>query len=155
MTTLQITFVSESAGYRNTLGYYNKRTGEVEIIFLDTNDDGRKAGVAAGDSVMLDVEQSDIDAGNIGFFIIPNGADIYGTGNKSKLNGPLSFEIEADSLEQAVQRFGQHARDALNSTMQRLEEMRREQASSLIVPGGSGAGGPAGGFGSGGGLQLP
>jgi len=68
---------------------------------------------------------------------------------------PLSFEIAAGSLEEAVQRFGDHAKQALNSTMQRLEEMRREQASSLIVPGGSGMGGPAGGVGSGGGLQIP
>ena len=94
MTTLQVTFVSESAGYRNTLGYYNKRTGEVEILFLDTNDDGRRAGISAGDAVTFEVDQADLDAGNIGFFIIPNGADIYGTGEKSKLNGPLSFETD-------------------------------------------------------------
>jgi hypothetical protein len=60
---------------------------------------------------------------------------------------PLSFEIEADSLEQAVARFGQHAREALASTMQRLDELRREAASSIIVPSGGvpGTSGPGGG----------
>ena len=63
---------------------------------------------------------------------------------------PLNFEIEAESLEEAVRKFGDHAKQALASTMERLEEMRREQASSLIVPGsGGGPGGP------GGGIQMP
>lgn len=65
---------------------------------------------------------------------------------------PLSFEIDADTLDQAVARFGDHAQQALASTMRRLEEMRREQASSLIVPGG---GGPPGGGPRGGGIQFP
>jgi hypothetical protein len=59
---------------------------------------------------------------------------------------PLSFEIRADSLEQAVQNFASAANAALAETMQKIEEMRREQASSLIVPD------AAGGFGGGGGL---
>jgi hypothetical protein len=65
----------------------------------------------------------------------------------------LSFEIEASSLEDAVEKFGDHAKLALASTMERLEEMRREQASSLIVPGRGGA--PGGGATGGGGIQVP
>lgn len=68
---------------------------------------------------------------------------------------PLSFQIEADSLAGAIEKFGDHAQKALAETMDRLEEMRREQASSLIVPGsggGPGAGGPGG---PGGGIQIP
>jgi hypothetical protein len=61
---------------------------------------------------------------------------------------PLSFEIEADSLAAAVDRFGDFAQRALTDTVKRLEEMRREQASSLIVPGSRGGGG-------GGGFQVP
>jgi hypothetical protein len=48
---------------------------------------------------------------------------------------PLSFEIPAQSLDEAVQKFGAQAEQALTSTMRRLEELRREAASSIIVPG--------------------
>ena|SRR5690606_961530 len=73
---------------------------------------------------------------------------------------PISFEIDATSLEDAVAKFGRDAQEALQSTIKRLEEMRREAASSLIVPG-SGAGpmGPGGPLGPGGtrggGIQIP
>jgi hypothetical protein len=65
---------------------------------------------------------------------------------------PLSFEIEAASIEDAVARFGKQAQLALNDTLRRLEELRREQASSLIVPGGAGIPGSRGGRG---GIQIP
>ncbi|MFO7287520.1 MAG: hypothetical protein LOD94_07650 [Gammaproteobacteria bacterium] len=74
---------------------------------------------------------------------------------------PISFEIDASSLEEAVAKFGRNAQEAVQSTIKRLEELRREAASSLIIPG-SGAGpmgpsGPLGGPGGvrGGGIQLP
>jgi hypothetical protein len=67
---------------------------------------------------------------------------------------PLSFQIEADSLKAAIEKFGDHAQLALADTMEKLEEMRREQASSLIVPGSGGAPG-AGRPGGRGGLQVP
>lgn len=65
---------------------------------------------------------------------------------------PLNFEIEADSLADAIAKFGDNAQQALADTMRRLEEMRREQASSLIVPG---SGGAAPGARGRGGLQIP
>jgi hypothetical protein len=65
---------------------------------------------------------------------------------------PLSFEIEASSLEDAIAKFGKQAQQALNDTLRRLEEMRREQASSLIVPGGANLPGSRGGRG---GIQIP
>jgi len=75
---------------------------------------------------------------------------------------PISFEIDATSLEDAVAKFGRDAQEALQSTIKRLEEMRREAASSLIVPGsgaGLGPGGPGGPLGPGGtrggGIQIP
>ena len=61
---------------------------------------------------------------------------------------PLSFEVQAKSLEDAVAQFGEHAKRALERTMRRLEELRREQASSIIVPG---SGVPPGGLGGAGG----
>jgi hypothetical protein len=57
---------------------------------------------------------------------------------------PLSFELQAASLDDAVAKFGEAAKQALDRTMRRLEELRREQASSIIVPGTAPPGGPAG-----------
>jgi hypothetical protein len=48
---------------------------------------------------------------------------------------PLRFEIEAESLAQALERFGAAAESALEQTLKDLEEMRRQAASPLIVPG--------------------
>ena len=56
---------------------------------------------------------------------------------------PLSFEIEANSLAEAAEKFGAGANKAMEETVKRLEDMRREQASSIIVPGAGG--GAAGG----------
>jgi hypothetical protein len=70
---------------------------------------------------------------------------------------PLSFEIEASSLEEAVRKFGETAKAALQQTMERLEEMRRDAASSIIVPeAGAAAGlGGIGGLPGGGKIRLP
>jgi len=54
---------------------------------------------------------------------------------------PLTFEVAATSLDDAVAKFGEGAKLALARTMRRLEELRREQASSIIVPGTAPAGG--------------
>lgn len=71
---------------------------------------------------------------------------------------PLSFEIEARSLDEAAQKFGEGAKVALQQTMDRLEEMRREAASSIIVPE-TGAPGQLGGLGglggTGGKIRMP
>lgn len=73
---------------------------------------------------------------------------------------PLNFELEATTLAQAVEKFPEAANKAVEETMRQLQEMRREQASSLVVPGqgmpGSGNKGPGGtGMGGGGGFQIP
>ncbi len=48
---------------------------------------------------------------------------------------PLNFDIEADSLADAQSKFGGAAKVAVEEMAARLEEMRREQASSIVVPG--------------------
>lgn len=74
---------------------------------------------------------------------------------------PISFEIEAETLEDAVGQFGARAGEAVQDTLNQLQEMRREAASGLVIPGQGGPGGgmggaPGGGFGGpGGGIQLP
>jgi hypothetical protein len=70
---------------------------------------------------------------------------------------PLSFEIEADSLREAADKFGDGAKVALQQTMERLEEMRRDAASSIIVPeaGAAGGLGGMGGMPGGGKIRMP
>ncbi|TGG91331.1 hypothetical protein E4656_16560 [Natronospirillum operosum] len=66
---------------------------------------------------------------------------------------PVNFDIEADSLEEAVEKFGAAARQGMEDTIKQIEEMRREQASSIVVPGQEG-GGFGGGQGGGSGLKF-
>jgi hypothetical protein len=47
---------------------------------------------------------------------------------------PLSFEIDAKNLAEACSRFADAARVAFDETMRELQEMRRQQASSIVVP---------------------
>ena len=62
---------------------------------------------------------------------------------------PLSFEIDAQSLEDAVSRYAGAARLAFERALDELQELRRQAASSIIVPdrglGGLGPGGSPGG----------
>ena len=68
---------------------------------------------------------------------------------------PISFEIEATTLAEAVDGFGPAAKDAIEKTVRDLQELRRQAASSIVVPqGGMGSLGP-GGLGGGGKIQLP
>ena len=47
---------------------------------------------------------------------------------------PISFELEAASLNVAIEKFGAAAESAVHQTMRELQEIRREQASSLVIP---------------------
>ena len=71
---------------------------------------------------------------------------------------PLVFEIEATSLADAVEKFSAGANDAVEHTRRELEQLRREAASSLIVPdrmpGGLGPGGGLPGLPGGGKIRL-
>jgi len=63
---------------------------------------------------------------------------------------PLVFEIDAQTLEDALQKFPEGVKGALEQAIDEAREMRREQASRIVVPdvGGSGLGpGPAAGGG--------
>ena len=68
---------------------------------------------------------------------------------------PLSFEIEAGSLSEAAEAFGDAARQAFEKTMEELKEMQRQQASQIVVP--KSGMDPAGGMGGmgGGNIQMP
>jgi hypothetical protein len=70
---------------------------------------------------------------------------------------PLSFDIPAASLKEAVEKFAASANVAVEDAMQKLEEMRREAASSIIVPqgGAPGGGAPGGGVPGAGKIRMP
>ena len=65
---------------------------------------------------------------------------------------PIAFEIGAGSLEEAAEKFGALAREAIERTVKELQELRRQAASSIVVPQGPlpPMGGPGGGK-----IQMP
>jgi hypothetical protein len=75
---------------------------------------------------------------------------------------PLVFEIPATSLADAVEKFAEGANEAIERTRREIEQLRREAASSIIVPdrmppgalGGPGGPGGPGGLPGGGKIRL-
>ena len=63
---------------------------------------------------------------------------------------PIAFEIGAGSLEEAAEKFGQLAKEAIERTVRELQELRRQAASSIVVPQG-----PIPGATGGGKIQIP
>jgi hypothetical protein len=66
---------------------------------------------------------------------------------------PIGFEIAAGSLEEAAEKFGSLAKEAIERTVKELQEMRRQAASQIVVP--QGPLPPMGGAGGGGKIQMP
>jgi hypothetical protein len=68
---------------------------------------------------------------------------------------PLVFEIEATTLKEAIEKFPEGVKGALEQAIDEAREMRREQASRIVVPevGGGGLGPGAGG--GGGKIKFP
>ena len=67
---------------------------------------------------------------------------------------PISFEIEAKTLAEAVSRYADATKAGVDRAMRELQELRRQASSSIVIPQG-GAGLPPGGLGGGGKIQLP
>ena len=71
---------------------------------------------------------------------------------------PINFEIDGKNLAEVVANFGDAAKEGVERTVRELQELRRQQQSSIVVPGAGGMGGLGmGGMGGmgGGKLQLP
>jgi hypothetical protein len=70
---------------------------------------------------------------------------------------PINFDLPGGSLDQAVAGFGTAATAAIEQTVRQIQEMRRQQASQLVVPQGGmgGMGGPGGPAVGGGKIQIP
>ncbi len=71
---------------------------------------------------------------------------------------PISFEIDASTLAEAVQKYGAAAKAGVEQAMRELQELRRQASSSIVIPqagslppGGLGGGG----LGGGGKIQMP
>lgn len=56
---------------------------------------------------------------------------------------PLGFEIEASSLQEALDKFPDAVKQALEQAIEEAQQMRREAASRIVVPEGGAAMGQA------------
>lgn len=65
---------------------------------------------------------------------------------------PISFEIEAETLAEAVSKYREAAKAGVEKTMKELQELRRQAASKIVVPGQPGFTPPEAG---GSGLVMP
>jgi len=68
---------------------------------------------------------------------------------------PISFDIEANSLAEAVAAYGPAAKIGFERAVRELQDMRRQAASSLVLPGQGGGGFAPGGGMPGGKIQMP
>ncbi|HUU72338.1 MAG TPA: hypothetical protein VMW70_06920 [Burkholderiales bacterium] len=69
---------------------------------------------------------------------------------------PLAFQLESESLSGAIEKFAEGAQVAVERAMTELQQMRREAASSIVIPEGMPPGLAGGGATPGGGkIKLP
>jgi hypothetical protein len=71
---------------------------------------------------------------------------------------PISFEVEAESLADAVAGYGDAAKAGVERAVRELQELRRQASSSIVLPGSAGAAGLPGGLppgGLGGKIKMP
>ncbi len=66
---------------------------------------------------------------------------------------PLSFELPAKTLAEAVSQFGPAAQQAIDEAARELQELRRQAASSIVIPEAGAA--SLKGMGGKGGIQIP
>lgn len=66
---------------------------------------------------------------------------------------PLSFELPAKTLAEAVTQFGPAAQQAIEEAARELQELRRQASSSIVIPEAGAA--SLKGMGGKGGIQIP
>lgn len=54
---------------------------------------------------------------------------------------PVQFGIEAESMEEAIDKYPEEAQAAVMRMIEEIREMQRQQASQIVVPGSGGGGG--------------
>jgi hypothetical protein len=68
---------------------------------------------------------------------------------------PISFDIDADNLADAVAGYGDATKAGIERAMRELQEMRRQASSSIVLPPAGASLGPGGTLGGGGKIQIP
>ena len=68
---------------------------------------------------------------------------------------PVTFEIEATGLAEAIKNYEEAAKEGVERTVKEIQEYRRQQASSIVIPQGGAGGMPGLGGGGGGKIQIP
>ncbi len=68
---------------------------------------------------------------------------------------PLTFELAAGTLTEAVAQFGPAAQRAVEDAAREIQEMRRQAASSIVIPEAGAAAIKGMGGKGGGGIQMP
>ena len=69
---------------------------------------------------------------------------------------PITFPLEAKTLDEAAKKFGGEAKKAIERTVRELQDLRRQAASSIVIPQGGLPPVPPGGMPGGGGkIQIP
>ena len=66
---------------------------------------------------------------------------------------PVTFDIDAANLDDAVKKYEAAAKEGVERTVKEIQEYRRQQASSIVIPQGGAGGLP--GMGGGGKIQMP
>ena len=68
---------------------------------------------------------------------------------------PISFDIDADNLSDAVAKYGDATKAGVDRAMRELQEMRRQASSSIVLPPAGATLGPGGTLPGGGKIQIP
>ena len=68
---------------------------------------------------------------------------------------PLAFQLECETLSDAIEKFAEGAQVAVERAMTELQQMRREAASSIVIPEGVPPGLTGGSAPGGGKIKLP
>lgn len=67
---------------------------------------------------------------------------------------PINFDIDAETLAEAVAKYREAAKAGVEKTMKELQELRRQAASKIVVPGQPGFNPPPAGGASGSGIIM-
>jgi hypothetical protein len=68
---------------------------------------------------------------------------------------PISFDIDASSLADAVAKYAESTKAGIERAMRELQEMRRQQSSSIVLPPAGATRAAPGALSGGGKIQIP